>query len=113
MFDLLYIAIVFSIYAIIILVIAFIGKYITKNLSDYILAGRKLSGPVAALGAGASDMSSWLTMALPGLIYVHGLNKIWMPVGLLIGAWCNWVLVAKRLRVYTDLANNALTLPDY
>lgn len=113
MTDLSQIIIVFIIYITIVLFIALVGKYVTKNLSDYILAGRRLSGPIAALGAGASDMSSWLTMALPGLIYVHGLNKIWMPLGLLVGAWCNWMFVAKRLRIYTELANNALTLPAY
>jgi sodium/proline symporter len=111
--DLLYIAIVFSIYAIIILIIAFIGKYITRNLSDYILAGRKLSGPITALGAGASDMSSWLTMALPGFIYLYGLSMIWMPIALIIGAWCNWIFIAKRLRIYTEITNEALTLPSY
>lgn len=111
--DLSYIAIVFSIYAIIILIIAFIGKYITRNLSDYILAGRKLSGPITALGAGASDMSSWLTMALPGFIYLYGLSMIWMPIALIIGAWCNWIFIAKRLRIYTEITNEALTLPSY
>ena len=113
MSDLLRIAIVFAIYSIVILIIAFIGKYITKNLSDYILAGRRLSGPVAALGAGASDMSSWLTMALPGLIYMYGLSNIWMPIALFIGQWSNWIFVAKRLRIYTEISNNSLTLPSY
>ncbi len=113
MSDLSHIAIVFVIYAIIILTIAFIGKYITKNLSDYILAGRRLSGPITALGAGASDMSSWLTMALPGFIYVYGLSMIWMPIALIIGAWSNWIFIAKRLRIYTELTNDALTLPSY
>ncbi len=113
MSELSQIIIVFIVYIIVILTIAIVGKYATKNLSDYILAGRRLSGPIAALGAGASDMSSWLTMALPGLIYINGLNKIWMPVGLLIGAWCNWIFISKRLRVYTEIANNSLTLPSY
>lgn len=113
MTELSQIILVFIIYITVVLIIAIIGKYVTKNLSDYILAGRRLSGPIAALGAGASDMSSWLTMALPGLIYTEGLNQIWMPLGLLLGAWLNWVLVAKRLRIYTELANNSLTLPAY
>lgn len=113
MSDLLYISIVFMIYMVIILLIALIGKYITKNLSDYLLADRNLSGPVAALGAGASDMSSWLTMALPGFIYVYGLSMVWMPIALIIGAWLNWLLVSKRLRVYTEISNKSLTLPSY
>lgn len=111
--DLLHIAIVFGIYATLILGIAFVGKYITKNLSDYILAGRRLNAPITALGAGASDMSSWLTMALPGFIYVYGLSMIWMPIALLVGAWSNWMFVAKRLRIYTEIANDSLTLPSY
>ena len=108
MSELLQIIIVFAIYITVILIIAIIGKYVTRNLSDYILAGRRLSGPIAALGAGASDMSSWLTMALPGLIYIKVLQQIWMPVGLLIGAWFNWIFVAKRLRIYTEVANDCL-----
>jgi sodium/proline symporter len=111
--DLLYIAIVFMIYMVIILLIALVGKYITKNLADYLLANRNLSGPIAALGAGASDMSSWLTMGLPGFIYINGISKIWMPIALILGAWLNWFFVAKRLRVYTEISNKSLTLPSY
>lgn len=58
-------------------------------------------------------MSSWLTMALPGFIYLYGLSMIWMPIALIIGAWCNWIFVAKRLRIYTEITNEALTLPSY
>lgn len=85
----------------------------TKNTADYMLAGRKLNGWLTALGAGASDMSSWLLMALPGTVYLFGLSAIWYPVALSIGAYLNWRIVGKRLRVYTEVANDSLTLPSY
>ena len=107
------ISITFIIYALIILLIAYLAKLKTNDLSDYVLAGRSLSGSVTALGAGASDMSSWLLMALPGAVYINGLNMIWMPVALVIGAYCNWIFIAKRLRIYTELAGDAITIPEY
>lgn len=100
-------------YIAIILAIAYISTRLTSNLSDYVLAGRRLSGPITALGAGASDMSSWLLMALPGLVYVNGLSMIWMPLALIVGAYCNWRFMAKRLRVYTEVANDSLTIPEF
>ena len=85
----------------------------TRNLSDYILGGRRLGSFVTAMSAGASDMSGWLLMGLPGAVYASGLSECWISVGLVLGAWFNWQVVAGRLRVYTELANNSLTLPDY
>ena len=85
----------------------------THSLDDYILGGRKLGPTVAALSAGASDMSGWLLLGLPGAIYLSGLSEIWIGVGLVIGAYCNWRFVAMRLRVHSQHAKNALTLPDY
>lgn len=85
----------------------------TNNFDDYILGGRSLGSVVTALSAGASDMSGWLLMGLPGAIYLSGLSEAWIAVGLIIGAWLNWLLVAGRLRVHTEVQNNALTLPDY
>ena len=87
--------------------------YKTKNLSDYILGGRGLSPAVAALSAGASDMSGWLLLGLPGAMYAGGMSNIWIAVGLSIGAYLNWQFVAKRLRKYTEKAGDAITLPDY
>ena len=84
-----------------------------KTLSDYVLGGRDLSGTIAALGAGASDMSSWLLLALPGAVYLHGINQIWLPIGLTMGAFLNWHFIAKRLRIYTEVAKDALTVPSY
>ncbi len=85
----------------------------TKNLSDYVLGGRQLTGAVAALSAGASDMSGWLLLGLPGAMYVGGMNSIWIGIGLVIGAYLNWQFIAKRLRVFTEGANDSITLPDY
>ncbi len=82
-------------------------------MHDYMLGGRSLSGPIAALGAGASDMSSWLLLALPGAVMLHGLNQIWLPIGLALGAYLNWQIVAKRLRVYTEVAKDSITIPSY
>ncbi len=85
----------------------------TTNFDDYILGGRSLGSVVTALSAGASDMSGWLLMGLPGAIYLSGLSEAWIAIGLVIGAWLNWLLVAGRLRTHTEVQNNALTLPDY
>ena len=85
----------------------------TSNLKDYILGGRQLGGGVAALSAGASDMSGWLMLGLPGAIYASGLNQVWIAIGLVAGALLNWRFVARRLRRYTERAGDALTLPDY
>ncbi len=94
----------------------FIGSVafkLTNNLSDYLLGGRKLGSAVTALSAGASDMSAWLLLGLPGSMYVGGLSAGWIALGLIIGAYFNWKIVAPRLRVYTEIANDAITLPDY
>ncbi|MGV3346259.1 sodium/proline symporter PutP [Enterobacteriaceae bacterium LUAb1] len=93
--------------------IGFIAWRSTKNFDDYILGGRRLGSFVTALSAGASDMSGWLLMGLPGAIFVAGISESWIAIGLIIGAYLNWKLVAGRLRVHTEHSNNALTLPDY
>ncbi|CAI1495360.1 Propionate transporter [Serratia quinivorans] len=85
----------------------------TNNFDDYILGGRSLGSVVTALSAGASDMSGWLLMGLPGAIFLSGISESWIAIGLTIGAYFNWKLVAGRLRVHTEANNNALTLPDY
>ncbi|CAM3824225.1 sodium/proline symporter PutP [Tsukamurella strandjordii] len=83
------------------------------NLDDYMLAGRGLKPWVAALSAGASDMSGWLLMGLPGAIYAKGLIEAWIAIGLTIGAWLNWKFVAPRLRSYTEVAGNSITIPSF
>ena len=105
--------ITFAIYLLAMLLIGWFGWRATSNLSDYILGGRSLGSWVTALSAGASDMSGWLLMGLPGAVFVSGLSASWIAIGLCIGAWCNWRFVAARLRAYTEKVGNALTLPDY
>ena len=105
--------IMFSIYLFAMLFIGFLGYRNTENLDDYILGGRRLGSFVTALSAGASDMSGWLLMGLPGAIYLSGLSEAWIAIGLIMGAYLNWRFVAARLRLYTERAGNALTLPDY
>ncbi len=103
----------FCIYILGMLLIGFIAWRSTKNFDDYILGGRRMGPVVTALSAGASDMSGWLLMGLPGAIFLSGISESWIAIGLICGAWVNWRLVAGRLRVHTEINNNALTLPDY
>ena len=105
--------ITFIVYLMGILYLGVRGYRRTHDLGDYILGGRKLGPVVTALSAGASDMSGWLLLGLPGAIYLAGLSEIWIGVGLVIGAYYNWVFVAKPLRIHSQHANNSLTLPDY
>ncbi|WP_420095748.1 sodium/proline symporter PutP [Brevibacterium sediminis] len=84
-----------------------------NNLDDYMLAGRGLRPSVAALSAGASDMSGWLLMGLPGAIYVSGLIEAWIAIGLTVGAWVNWKIVAPRLRAFTEKAGDSITIPSF
>lgn len=83
------------------------------NLNDYMLGGRSLGPAVSALSAGAADMSQWLLMGLPGAIYVAGLVEWWIAIGLTIGAWLNWKIVAPRLRIYTQVSNDSITIPSF
>jgi sodium/proline symporter len=84
-----------------------------QDLDDYMLAGRRLSPFTAALSAGASDMSGWLLLGLPGAIYAVGLVEAWIAVGLTVGAWLNWRFIAPRLRAYTEVAGNSITIPSF
>lgn len=84
----------------------------TRSLADYLLGGRKMGVLVTALSAGASDMSGWLLLGLPGAIYLSGLQESWIVVGLFIGAFLNWHFVARPLRADTQKFES-LTLPDY
>lgn len=85
----------------------------TTNLTDYMLGGRSLGPAVTALSAGAADMSGWLLMGLPGGIYLTGLADAWIAIGLSIGAYMNWLLVAPRLRTYTEISSNSITIPSF
>ena len=105
--------ITFAVYILLMVGIGFVAWRSIKNLDDYILGGRNLGSFVTALSAGASDMSGWLLLGLPGALFLSGLSESWIAIGLIIGAYCNWKFVAGPLRVYTERSNNALTLPDY
>ncbi|SNV17980.1 Proline permease [Dermatophilus congolensis] len=85
----------------------------TNDLGDYMLGGRDLHPAVAALSAGAADMSGWLLMGLPGAIYLKGLVEAWIAVGLTLGAWINWKLIAPRLRAYTEVSGDSITVPSF
>lgn len=85
----------------------------TSGHEDYMLAGRGLPPWVAALSAGASDMSGWLIMGLPGAIYLAGLIEAWIAIGLTIGSYLNWLIVAPRLRAYTEVSRNSITIPSF
>lgn len=97
-------------------VMMYIGIYYyrkSRNLSDYILGGRKLGPWITSMSAEASDMSGWMLMGLPGFAYSTGISAIWIAIGLAGGTWLNWAFVSKRLRNHTEVANNSLTIPDY
>ncbi|OOR90835.1 sodium/proline symporter [Moraxella caviae] len=103
-----------AIYFIGMIAIGVYAYYKQKNdVEGYMLGGRNLSPAVAALSAGASDMSGWLLLGLPGYMYASGIVSLWIAGGLTLGAFANYLLVAPRLRVYTEVANNAITLPDF
>lgn len=119
--------IVFIAYLLCMLAIGFYFWRKNKNLTDYVLGGRGLNVWVAALSAQASDMSGWLLMGLPGLAFMYYLTKdgamgasyagmfeaVWTAIGLAAGTYLNWLLVAKRLRKYTQVAGDSITMPDY
>ncbi|WP_369362588.1 sodium/proline symporter PutP [Streptomyces sp. CG4] len=85
----------------------------THTFADFALGGRRLPAFVAALSAGASDMSGWLFLAFPGAVYAAGVGASWIAVGLVLGTYLNWLFVAPRLRTYTERAGNAVSLSAY
>jgi len=107
------VTITFVVYILGMLALGLIAYMRTQNLSDYILGGRNLGPIPSALSAGASDMSGWLLLGLPGYAYVAGFEAIWIAVGLLLGTWLNWLLVARRLRNYSAAAKDSLTIPSF
>ncbi|MEJ2455673.1 MAG: sodium/proline symporter PutP [Candidatus Thiodiazotropha sp.] len=107
------IGLTFVVYLLVILIIGVIAWRRTRDLADFVLGGRRLGSWVAALSASASDMSGWLLLGLPGYAYVAGLESFWLAFGLLLGTWLNWRLVAARLRLASEAAGDALTLPQY
>lgn len=109
----------FSIIAVIAVYFSFLaylgvrGYNRTKTFGDYILGGRKLGPVIGAMNVGASDMSSWLLMGLPGAFYLYGMNQMWIIIGLIMGSYTSWKLIAPRLRVYTEAANDSLTISSF
>ena len=103
-------------YALYFIVLFAIGLYHMKDTGDmqsYMLGGRKIGPWVSAMSAEASDMSGWMLMGLPGYAYVAGVSAFWIAIGLALGTWLNWRFVAQRLRIYTKIANDSITLPDF
>jgi len=111
--DRIEISIVFFVYMFLMMGIGVYYYRRTRNMSDYFLGNRKLGAWVTSMSAEASDMSGWMLMGVPGFAYVAGLNAGWIALGIILGTWANWHFVAARLRVYTEAANNSLTLPDF
>ena len=103
----------FVIYIALLLLLGVLAWLRTSNLSDYILGGRSLGVWVASISAGASDMSGWLLLGLPGFAYASGLQAFWLIAGLWLGSYLNWRLIARRLRLYSEIARDSLTLPEY
>ena len=103
----------FLAYVAIVLSIGVYAYLKTKNATDYFLGGRELSPTVTAISAGASDMSGWVLLGLPGYAYLAGLEAAWISLGLVIGVAANWGLMAKRLRIYSEQLDDAVTLPTY
>ncbi len=102
-----------GVYFVAMLAIGYYAYTRTRNIDGYMLAERGLHPAVAALSANASDMSGWLLMGLPGAIYASGLIESWIAIGLTIGAWLNWKFVAPRLRAYTEIAGDSITIPSF
>jgi sodium/proline symporter len=107
--------IVFIVYFIIVLVVGLYFFVKTRNggEKEYFLGGRKMGGLVSALSAGASDMSSWVLMGLPASIFTAGLGEVWIAIGLAIGTILSWILVAPRLRRFSIVSGDSITLPQY
>lgn len=107
------IIVVFVLYLVMMLVIGIFAFKRTSNTTDYYLGGRSLGKWVVSISAQASDMSGWLLMGLPGAAYLSGLEAGWIAVGLAVGTYFNWKLVAKKLRNYTEICGNSITIPEF
>lgn len=109
---------IFAVMIVYMLIVIGIGVYFykrsQKSSENYFLGGRSLGPWVAAMSAEASDMSGWLLMGLPGVAYWCGLaDAFWTALGLAIGTYVNWLIVARKLRNYSQVAGNSITIPDY
>jgi len=102
-----------GVYFLAMLLVGYYAYKRTSDLSDYMLGGRKVGPAVTALSAGASDMSGWMMMGLPGAMFISGLSEAWLAIGLFVGAYVNYIVLAPRLRTYTIMANDSITIPDF
>ena len=106
----------FCVYLMLVLAVGVFFFIKSKNQSGdkaYFLGGRQMNGFVAALSAGASDMSAWVLMGLPGSIYLLGMGQIWISIGLMIGTICAWIFIAPRLRRFSIKADDSITIPQF
>ena len=111
--ETLVVALTFVVYLIAMAIIGWVAYAKTKNSNDFFLGARSLGPWVTALSAGASDMSGWLLFALPGMAYSLGISALWNAAGLLCGTYLNWLFVAARLRVFSEVADEAVTIPGF
>jgi sodium/proline symporter len=108
-----FIGLSFFLYLAVVVVLGVVAYRRTHSINDFVLGGRRLGHWVTALSAGASDMSGWLLLGLPGYAYLAGLEAFWIALGLALGTWLNWRLVALRLRVFSAHFGDALTIPEF
>ena len=108
-----WVIIVFTVYFVMLIAIAVAGMRRMRNMSEYVLGGRRLSSITAALSAGSSTTSAWTMMALPALAFTNGAVEIWVPVAIVAGVWFSWTFIAGRLRRYTIAAGDVLTIPEF
>src|SRR5699024_343780 len=94
-------------------IVVYAWRKATSSTEGYLLGGRDLGPAVTALSAGASDMSGWLLLGLPGALFAAGLGQAWIGIGLFCGALVNWIVVAPRLRSETERYDNSLTIPEF
>ncbi|HZE40050.1 MAG TPA: sodium/proline symporter PutP, partial [Stackebrandtia sp.] len=106
-------AITFIVYLLALIVLGIWMTPQNRGLKDFALGGRSLTPPTAGVSAGAADMSGWVFLGLPGAVYASGLSATWIVIGLALGTYGNWRLIAPRLRVYTERAGDSVTLPSY
>ena len=112
--NLIWILVTIVAYLAVMVVVGIVCSKKNSNVGDFYLGGRKLGPIVTAMSAEASDMSSWLLMGLPGVAYLSGASEAgWTAIGLAIGTYVNWLIVAKPLRVYTQRCKNSITIPDF
>ena len=103
----------FGAYFVMLIGIAIVGARKMRDMSDYVLGGRRLSSFTAALSAGSSTTSAWTMLALPALAFTSGVVEVWVPAGAALGVWLSWTVLAKRLRRFTIEAGNVLTIPEF